>query len=214
MSGLISSSARYTRDGADKTVRYAVGTPQNVNSAAGTFDILLKDGSGAMSFAMNDDVKLAINGVEDMAGLDGANTVTVREVSESGWTTRLRRGLGLFADSGLVAAEARYESADGVKTVQQWVGTPQNIADGKFELALRDGSATLSFNTDDEIDTLIAGLNADSLVAVAQTTSADGATTLRVLAEDNRSHGRFGMFGKFGDHDGKSHGGNRGMPNF
>ena len=211
--GLVISDTRMMHKGGTQSLRYAVGNAQNVDTAAGTFDLLLLDGSGTLPFTIDDNTKVFINGREGMSGLDADSLVTVIETRDlDGWATRLGRGFGIFSDDGTVKSEVRYLSDGGVKSVSQVVGTPQNIdtSAGTFELLLRDGSAVMSFELGSDAEALALGLNTENSIAVVQTTGADGSTDLQIMTGGEQSRGRVGMFGWFGDRDGDGRGRGRG----
>ncbi len=71
---LVLSDTRYMTDDGVKTVRKAVGTAQNINADAGTFDLLLRDGSETLSFTIDDDTKIAADTVEGAASLSDLGT--------------------------------------------------------------------------------------------------------------------------------------------
>ena len=211
--GLVISDTRMMHKGGTQSLRYAVGNAQNVDTAAGTFDLLLLDGSGTLPFAIDDNTKVFINGREGMSGLDADSLVTVVEKRDlDGWATRVGRGFGIFSDDGTVRSEVRYLSDGGLKSVSQVVGTPQNIdtSAGTFELLLRDGSAVMSFELGSDAEALALGLNTENTIAVVQTTGADGSTDLQIMTGGEQSRGRVGMFGWFGDRDGDGRGRGRG----
>ena len=210
-SDMVISETRIMHHGGVKSVRYAVGTAQNVDAVAGTFDLILKDGSGTLSFTIDDNTKVFINGVEGMSGLGADALVTVVETRDlDGWMTQLGRGFGLFSRDGTVRSEARYLSDDGVTSVVRVVGTPQNInaGAGTFELLLLDGSAVMAFEIGSDFEALILGLNAEETITVVQTAGADGSTDLQIAAH-SRATGRSGGFsGRFDSDRGGSHGDN------
>ena len=76
-----------TDDGV-KTVRKAVGTAQNIDADEGTFDLLLRDDSETLSFAIDDDTRIATDAVEGEAGLSDlsadATTMVVQVTSPDG----------------------------------------------------------------------------------------------------------------------------------
>ena len=199
-SSMVMSETRIMRHGGVKSVRYAVGTAHNVDAAAGTFDLMLRDGSGTLSFTIDDNTKVFINGVEGVTGLGSDALVTVAETRDmDGWMTQLGRGFGLFSRDGTVRSEVRYLSNGGVESVVQVVGTPQNInaGAGTFELLLLDGSAVMAFEIGSDAEALILGLNAEETVTVVQTTGADGSIDLQIVAH-GKSMGRSGGFsGRF-----------------
>ena len=211
--GLVISDTRMMHKGGTQSLRYAVGNAQNVDTAAGTFDLLLLDGSGTLPFTIDDNTKVFINGREGMSGLGADSLVTVVEKRDlDGWATRLGRGFGIFSDEGTIRSEVRYLSDGGVKSVSQVVGTPQNInsSAGTFELLLRDGSSVMSFELGSDAEALALGLNTENTIAVVQTTGADGSTDLQIMTGGEQSRGRVGMFGWFGDRDGDGRGRGRG----
>ena len=71
---LVLSDTRYMTDDGVKTVRKAVGTAQNIDTAAGTFDLLLRDNSETLSFTIGDDTKIAVDSVEGEASLSDLST--------------------------------------------------------------------------------------------------------------------------------------------
>ena len=78
------SDTRYLTDDGVKTVRKAVGTAQNIDAGAGTFDLLLRDDSETLSFTIGDDTKIATDTVEGevtIADLSGEVTTMVIEVT-------------------------------------------------------------------------------------------------------------------------------------
>lgn len=86
------SDTRYMTDDGVKTVRRAVGTTQNINTSAGTFDLLLRDGSETLSFAIDDDTKIATDAVEGAAGIADLNdeiTTMVVEVTQPDGTRQV-----------------------------------------------------------------------------------------------------------------------------
>ena len=66
---LVLSDTRYMTDDGVKTVRKAVGTAQNIDADAGTFDLLLRDESETLTFTIDDDTKIAIDTGEGDASL-------------------------------------------------------------------------------------------------------------------------------------------------
>lgn len=207
VSSLVISDKRFMRHGGVKSVRYAVGAAQNVDTAAGTFDLMLRDGSGTLSFAIDDNTRVFINGSEGMSGLDADSLVTVIERRDlDGWAGRLGNGFGIFSDGGTVKTETRYLSDGGVKTVARAVGTPQNInaSAGTFDLMLRDGSSVMSFEVGSNAEALVLGLNAEETVTVVQTTNIDGSTDVQIMAgsEHSRDKDRTSGYSRSsGDHD-------------
>ena len=71
---LVLSDTRYMTDDGVKTVRKAVGTAQNIDASAGTFDLLLRDESETLSFTIDDDTKITIDTVEGDASLSDLST--------------------------------------------------------------------------------------------------------------------------------------------
>ena len=71
---LVLSDTRYMTDDGVKTVRKAVGTAQNIDVNAGTFDLLLRDESEALSFIIGDDTKVAADTAEGEASLSDLST--------------------------------------------------------------------------------------------------------------------------------------------
>ena len=212
-SGLVIADNRILRHGGVTNIRHAVGTAQNVDTTAGTFDLLLRDESGTLSFKIDDNTKVFVNGIEGMSGLGADNEVTVIETRDlDGWMGRLGNGFGIFSDEGTVKSEARYLSDGGVKSIAHTVGTLQNINPqaGTFDVLLRDGSSVMSFDIGGEAEALILGLNADETIAVVRTTDADGSTDLQIMTSGEQSRGRVGMFGWSGDNDRDGRGRGRG----
>ena len=80
---LILSETRYMTDDGVETTRKAVGTAQNVNASAGTFDLLLLDESETLSFAVNDDTKVMIDTTGSIAGLNAEEPTLVVEVIDA-----------------------------------------------------------------------------------------------------------------------------------
>ena len=66
---LITSESRYLTDDGVKTVLTAAGTTQNIDATAGTFDLLLRDESETLSFTVNDDTKIFVQGVKSIASI-------------------------------------------------------------------------------------------------------------------------------------------------
>ena len=66
---LITSESRYLTDDGVKTVLTAAGTTQNIDATAGTFDLLLRDESETLSFTVNDDTKIFVQGVKGAASI-------------------------------------------------------------------------------------------------------------------------------------------------
>ena len=66
---LVLSDTRYMTDDGVKTVRKAVGTAQNIDASAGTFDLLLRDDSETLSFTIDADTKISTDTAEGEASL-------------------------------------------------------------------------------------------------------------------------------------------------
>ncbi|MXY47312.1 MAG: PDZ domain-containing protein [Chloroflexi bacterium] len=66
---LITSKSRYLTDDGVKTVLTAAGTTQNIDATAGTLDLLLRDESETLSFTVNDDTKIFVQGVDGAASI-------------------------------------------------------------------------------------------------------------------------------------------------
>ncbi|MCY4580518.1 MAG: PDZ domain-containing protein [Chloroflexi bacterium] len=85
---LVLSDTRYMTDDGVKTVRKAVGTAQNIDTDAGTFDLLLRDDSETLSFTIDDDTRIATDAVEGEAGLSDlsadATTMVVQVTNPDG----------------------------------------------------------------------------------------------------------------------------------
>ena len=85
---LVLSDTRYMTDDGVKTVRKAVGTAQNIDAGAGTFDLLLRDDSETLSFTIGDDTKIAVDSVEGEASLSDlsadATTIVVQVTQPDG----------------------------------------------------------------------------------------------------------------------------------
>ena len=85
---LVLSDTRYMTDDGVKTVRKAVGTAQNIETDAGTFDLLLRDDSETLSFTIDGDTKIATDAVEGEASLSdlsaAATTMVVQVTSPDG----------------------------------------------------------------------------------------------------------------------------------
>ena len=81
---LITSESRYLTDDGVKTVLTAAGTTQNIDATAGTLDLLLRDESETLSFTINDDTKIFVQGVEGAASIAdlSANTDTTTMVMQ------------------------------------------------------------------------------------------------------------------------------------
>ena len=87
------SDTRYMTDDGVKTVRKAAGTAQNIDADAGTFDLLLRDDSQTLSFAIDDNTKIATDATEGDATLSDlsadANTMVV-QVTDPDGTSRVQ----------------------------------------------------------------------------------------------------------------------------
>ena len=87
---LITSESRYLTDDGVKTVLKAAGTTQNIDATAGTFDLLLRDESETLSFTVNDDTKIFVQGVEgaaniaDLSADTDTTTMVMQVTSEDG----------------------------------------------------------------------------------------------------------------------------------
>ena len=85
---LVLSDTRYMTDDGVKTVRRAFGTAQNIDTDAGTFDLLLRDDSETLSFTIGDDTKIAVDNVEGEASLSDisadATTMVVQVTQPEG----------------------------------------------------------------------------------------------------------------------------------
>ena len=79
---LILSDTRYMTDDGVKIVRKAVGTARNIDPAAGTFDLVLRDNSATLSFAVTDETQIAVDSGEGDAGISSLNADTTTMVSE------------------------------------------------------------------------------------------------------------------------------------
>ena len=90
---LVLSDTRYLTDDGVKTVRKAVGTAQNIDAGAGTFDLLLRDDSESISFTIGDDTKIAVDTVEgeaSLSDLSAAATTLVVHVTQPDGTSELQ----------------------------------------------------------------------------------------------------------------------------
>ena len=90
---LVLSDTRYLTDDGVKTVRKAVGTAQNINADAGTFDLLLRDDSETLSFTTGDDTKIAVDSVEGEARLSDLSadaTTMVVQVTQPDGTSEVQ----------------------------------------------------------------------------------------------------------------------------
>ncbi len=90
---LVLSDTRYMTDDGVKTVRKAVGTAQNINADAGTFDLLLRDDSETLSFTIGDDTKIAVDSVEGEASLSDLSadaTTMVVQVTQPDGTSEVQ----------------------------------------------------------------------------------------------------------------------------
>ena len=87
---LITSESRYLTDDGVKTVLKAAGTTENIDATAGTFDLLLRDESETLSFTVNDDTKIFVQGIEgaasiaDLSADTDTTTMVVRVTNEDG----------------------------------------------------------------------------------------------------------------------------------
>lgn len=91
--GFVLSDTRYMTDDGVKTVRKAAGTAQNINESAGTFDLLLRDGSETLSFTIDEDTKIAIDAVEGepiLSDLSADATTMVTQVKYPDGTSRVQ----------------------------------------------------------------------------------------------------------------------------
>ena len=89
---LVLSDTRYMTDDGAKTVRKAVGTAQNIDAGAGTFDLLLRDESETLSFTIDDDTRIATDAVEGEASLSDLSadaTTMVVQVTQSDGTSQV-----------------------------------------------------------------------------------------------------------------------------
>ena len=66
---LVLSETRYMTDDGVKTVQKAVGAAQNIDTDAGTFDLLLRDESETLSFTIDADTKISTDTAEGEASL-------------------------------------------------------------------------------------------------------------------------------------------------
>ena len=90
---LVLSDTRYMTDDGVKTVRKAVGTAQNIDTATGTFDLLLRDDSETLSFTIGDDTKIAVDTVEGGASLSDLSadaTTMVVQVTQPDGTSQVQ----------------------------------------------------------------------------------------------------------------------------
>ena len=81
---LVLSDTRYMTDDGVKTVRKAVGTAQNIDASAGTFDLLLRDDSETLSFTIDADTKISTDTAEGevtLSNLSADATTMVVEVT-------------------------------------------------------------------------------------------------------------------------------------
>lgn len=82
------SDTRYMTDDGVKTVRKAVGTAQNIDPTAGTFNLLLRDDSETLSFTIDDDTKIAVDSVDGEASISDlsadATTMVVQVMQPDG----------------------------------------------------------------------------------------------------------------------------------
>ena len=98
---LILSETRYMTDDGVETTRKAVGTAQNVNASAGTFDLLLLDESETLSFKINDDTKVLIDTEGSIAGLSADEPTLVVEVIDAEGASDVQLvAQGEFAEMG------------------------------------------------------------------------------------------------------------------
>ena len=98
---LILSEMRYMTDDGVETNRKAVGTVQNVNATAGTFDLLLLDESEILSFKVNEDTKVLIDTTGNIAGLSAEEiTLVVEEIDAEGVSDVQMVAQGEFAEMG------------------------------------------------------------------------------------------------------------------
>ncbi len=84
---LVLSDNRYMTDDGVKTIRKAMGTVQNINAGAGTFDLVLRDESGTLSFTIDEDTKIVSDSMvsgdmEGEASLSNLNADTITMVVE------------------------------------------------------------------------------------------------------------------------------------
>ena len=90
---LVLSDTRYMTDDGVKTVRKAVGTAQNIDADAGTFDLLLRDDSETLSFTIGDDTRIAVDAVEGEASLSDLSadaTTMVVQVTDSDGSSQVQ----------------------------------------------------------------------------------------------------------------------------
>lgn len=78
----ILSDTRYMTDDGVKTVRKAAGTAQNIDASAGTFDLLLRDGSDTLSFTIGEDTRILTDTVEGEATLSDLSADAATMVSQ------------------------------------------------------------------------------------------------------------------------------------
>ena len=98
---LILSEMRYMTDDGVETNRKAVGTVQNVNATAGTFDLLLLDESEILSFKVNEDTKVLIDTTGQISGLSAEEiTLVVEEIDAEGVSDVQMVAQGEFAEMG------------------------------------------------------------------------------------------------------------------
>ncbi len=87
---LITSESRYLTDDGVKTVLTAAGTTQNIDATARTLDLLLRDESETLSFTVNDDTKIFVQGIEgaasiaDLSADTDTTTMVIRVTNEDG----------------------------------------------------------------------------------------------------------------------------------
>ena len=87
------SDTRYMTDDGVKTVRTAVGTAQDIDAGAGTFALLLRDGSETLSFTIDDNTKIVADAVEGAAGISDLSadiTTMVIEVTQPDGTRQVQ----------------------------------------------------------------------------------------------------------------------------
>lgn len=94
-SSLITSESRYLTDDGVKTVLTAAGTTQNIDATARTLDLLLRDESETLSFTVNDDTKIFVQGVEGAASIsdlsvDADTTTMVMQITNEDGTQQVR----------------------------------------------------------------------------------------------------------------------------
>ena len=90
---LVLSDTRYMTSDGVKTVRKAVGTAQNIDADAGTFDLLLRDDSETLSFTIGDGTKIAVDSVEGEASLSDLSadaTTMVVQVTQPDGTSEVQ----------------------------------------------------------------------------------------------------------------------------